>query len=372
MTVIRVPLGKRSYSIYIANSYERLPVLLKPLGLSPWGWVISHRSLLRRFGHELLDPLRRAGFHVETITVPESEQAKSSAMAERVMRQLARRAVMRVPVLLAFGGGVIGDLTGFVAAVFRRGIPYVQLPTTLLAQVDSAIGGKVGVDLSFAKNLIGAFYQPGLVFNHVGLLTALPVRQRRSGLAEIIKYAVIADPTLFGFIEEHRDACISLEPRVVRVLVERCCRIKARVVVQDERETTGIRTQLNFGHTLGHALEAATGFRRFTHGEAIAIGMACASKLSMALGLMPRTDYSRLIRLLREVGLPTQTNGVGLSAIRQALVYDKKFIHGRVRWVLPTRIGQVVVSESVPSSVMWRVIRQHVQAAGSNKGGGDA
>ena len=357
---IRVSLGERSYPIHLADSYQRLPHALSPLGLEPWGVVVSHHALLERFGRELLPPLRRARWHIETITVPESERTKSYAMAERVMRELAGRAPMRVPVLFAFGGGVVGDLTGFIAAIFRRGIPYVQLPTTLLAQVDSAIGGKVGVDLPVAKNLIGAFYQPRMVFSHLGLLQHLPVRQRRSGLAEIIKYAVIADPQLFDFLETHGDACVAGDLRVDRVMVERCCRIKARVVAHDEQETRGIRTQLNFGHTLGHALEAATGYRRFTHGEAIAVGMACASRLRLALGLMPPADHAKLLHLLEGAGLPTAASGVRLSAITQALAHDKKFIRGKARWVLPTRIGRVVVSDSVPSSLVWRVIRQHV------------
>ena len=370
MTRMRVALGTRSYPIYLADSYQRLPHVLTRLGLAPEGVVVSHASLLERFGRQLLAPLRRSGWHLDTITVPESERAKSSTVAEGVIRKLAVRATMRTPVLLAFGGGVVGDLTGFVAAIFRRGIPYVQLPTTLLAQVDSAIGGKVGVDVPFAKNLIGAFYQPRAVFSHLGLLQHLPVRQRRSGLAEIIKYAAIADRQLFGFLEDHLDACVTGELRVDRVMVERCARIKARVVSRDERETRGVRTHLNFGHTLGHALEAATGYRRFTHGEAIAVGMACASHLSTRLGLLPYADYARLIRLLDEAGLPTTTSGIPWSGITAALVHDKKFLHGKARWVLLKRLGEVVVSESVPASLMWRVIREHVSAT-TPKGGGN-
>ncbi len=371
MTVIRVPLSDRAYAIHVSDSYEALPGLLKRLQLPSWGWVVSHPSLLTRYGPQLLRPLRKAGFQIKTITVPESERSKSSAMVERVVTQLARQATMRVPVLFAFGGGVIGDLTGFAAAVFRRGIPYVQLPTTLLAQVDSAIGGKVGVDLPVAKNLIGAFYQPKVVFNHLGVLQSLPLRQRRSGLSEIVKYAVIADAALFRFLESHVEACLAGERRVDRVLVERCCRIKARVVAQDERETTGIRTQLNFGHTLGHALEAATHYRRFTHGEAIAIGMACASAISEAMGVMPHRQHVRVVQLLKDLGLPVRTKGVALAAVQRALRYDKKFIRGTVRWVLPTRMGTVTVSESVPPALMWRMIRHHVTGAGSNTGGHD-
>lgn len=360
MSSIRVSLGARSYPIFIAGSYQTLPARLRELDLEPWGWVISHRALVARFGSQLMDPLRRAGWHLATITVPESERSKSYAMAERVMARLARESVLRTPVVLAFGGGVIGDLAGFVAAVFRRGVPYVQLPTTLLAQVDSAIGGKVGVDLPLAKNLVGAFYQPRLVFCHLGLLQGLPTRQRRSGLSEIIKYAAIADPVLFQFLEDHLEACLAGELRTDRVMVQRCARIKARIVGQDERETRGIRTQLNFGHTLGHALEAATGYRRFTHGEAIAIGMACASRLGAVVGCTPPSAHARLVRLLARAGLPTRASGLRLAAVRGALVHDKKFTHGRMRWVLLRRIGRVVVSDRVPAALMWRVIREHL------------
>ena len=360
MTTIHVSLGERAYPIYLGTSYAALPRLLKARGLPPAVWVVSHHALLQRFGRVLLAPLRQAGFSVRTITIPESEQAKSLLVAQRVIRHLADQAAMRTPTLLAFGGGVVGDLTGFVAAVFRRGVPYVQLPTTLLAQVDSAIGGKVGVDTPFAKNLVGAFHHPRLVFNHLGVLQTLPLRQRRSGLGEIIKYGVISDPVLFRFLERHATACLRGGLAADRMMIERCCRIKARVVGRDERETHGIRTFLNFGHTLGHALETATGYRRFTHGEAIAVGMACASHVSVKLGFCSPEAHRRLIALLRVIGLPIRAEGVQAEAIRRALVYDKKFVRGRRRWVLVRRIGRVVVSDAVSSSVLWPAIRQHV------------
>jgi len=244
--------------------------------------------------------------------------------------------------------------------MFRRGVPYVQVPTTLLAQVDSAIGGKVGVDLPYAKNLIGAFYQPRFVCSNVSLLRTLPLRQRQSGLAEVIKYGVIADSTLFAFVEDHLPACLSLEVRAVRVMVERSARIKARVVSRDERETKNIRAQLNFGHTLGHALEAATHYRRWTHGEAIAIGMCAATHLGRELGCCSATDAQRIVRLIRATGLPTRTRGVSRSAVLRAMQFDKKFIHGRPRWVLPKRIGQVVVTEAVPTALSTRVVKQYL------------
>lgn len=350
MTDIRVPLGPRSYTITIADSYLKLPGHLAKLRLGPHAWVVSHPAILKRFGPVLLGPLRRAGWRVETLTVPESESSKSLTAAGRLLTELSRRAAMRVPVLFAFGGGVVGDLTGFVASVYRRGVPYVQLPTTLLAQVDSAIGGKTGVDLPHAKNLAGAFHQPRLVWNNISVLRTLPSRQRRSGLAEVIKYGIIADPYLFRYLEAHLAACLALEPRAVRVMVERSCRIKARVVSRDERETSGLRAQLNFGHTVGHALEAAGGYRRWTHGEAIAIGMVAAARLSVATGHLADAEEERIVRLIRASGLPTEARGVSRSAVLRALRYDKKFIRGRPRWVLAKRIGRVVVTEAVPAT----------------------
>lgn len=363
---ISVDLGERSYPILVSDSYRHLPQHLAALKPSHGhGWVISHRTLLKRYGRELLAPLRHHGWALKTITIPEAETSKSLEMVQRILTTLSRTATMRVPVLFAFGGGVVGDLTGFLAAIFRRGVPYIQLPTTLLAQVDSAIGGKVGVDLPQAKNFAGTFYQPRLVYNNLTVLSSLPLRQRRSGLAEVIKYGMIADPTLFRFLEEHLAECVALERRAVSVMVQRSCRIKAQVVSRDERETTGLRAQLNFGHTLGHALEAATHYQRWTHGEAIAIGMCAATALSVQLGRCAAEDFERFLALIRGAGLPTQATGVSRGAVLRALSYDKKFIHGRPRWVLPTRVGQVVVTEHIPEVAVQQVLATYVLERGS-------
>jgi len=237
----------------------------------------------------------------------------------------------------------------------------VQIPTSLLAMVDSSIGGKTAVNHKLGKNLIGAFYQPRLVVSNVSLLRTLSTRQRQSGLAEVIKYGVIADRSLFAFLEEHLNACLGLELRTIRVMVERSSRIKARIVSRDERETRNIRAHLNFGHTVGHALEAATHYRRWTHGEAIAIGMCAAASLAVEIGLCPAADGERISRLIHDAGLPTHARGVSRDAVRRALAFDKKFIHGRPRWVLPTRIGQVVVTEAVPATAVQRVLARYVR-----------
>ena len=360
MTSIRVSLGERSYLIHITDSYRQLPGRLAALRLPTQGWVISHQPLLARYGRDLLGPLARAGWRLQTIVVPEREASKSLAMAQRVIARISRQPLMRAPLLVAFGGGVVGDLAGFVAALLRRGVPYVQVPTTLLAQVDSAIGGKVGVDLPQGKNLVGAFHQPRLVWNNTAVLRTLPLRQRRSGLAEVIKYGLIADRALFLFLERHLAACLRLEPAAVRRMVERSCRIKAAVVSRDERDTGSLRARLNFGHTLGHALEAATRYRRWTHGEAIAIGMCAAAELSVEAGRLPARDAVRITRLIRRAGLPTRAAGVARPAALRALRHDKKFIHGRPRWVLLAGIGRAEVREDLPPAVVERVLRRYI------------
>ncbi|MDP3767805.1 MAG: 3-dehydroquinate synthase family protein, partial [Dehalococcoidia bacterium] len=269
---------------------------------------------------------------------------------------------LHVPTVFAFGGGVVGDVAGFVAAVYRRGVPVVQLPTTLLAQVDSAIGGKTGVDLPQGKNLLGAFYQPRLVYNNLTVLRGLPPRQRRSGLAEIIKYGAIADPALFAYLETHLAACLALVPRAVRVLIERSCAIKARVVSEDERETRDVRVRLNFGHTLGHALEAATGYRRFTHGEAIAVGMCFAAHLSWAHGRLSEPAFWRIVTVIERAGLPSRVRGVRVQEVLRAMRYDKKFARGRPRWVLLQRLGAAQVTEDVPEEMVRRLLPRYVSA----------
>lgn len=357
---VRIQLGSRSYSIEVASSYQKLPSRLAALKLPKHGWVISHQSILRRYRTELLNPLRKSGWNIQVLTVPESESSKSLKTMQRAVDSIAKRTKMRIPVLFAFGGGVVGDLTGFIASIYRRGVPYVQLPTTLLAQVDSAIGGKVGVDMPHAKNLMGSIYQPRMVFNNTSVLKTLPDRQRRTGLAEIIKYGVIADPKLFSYLEHNMPRCLDLQASAIKYIVERSCRIKARTVSLDERETTGVRAQLNFGHTLGHAIEAATQYKRWTHGEAIAIGMCAAMQIGVELGLCPKEHYVRLVNLIKSAGLPVRDRSVSRKLVIRALQYDKKFINGRPRWVVPQRIGKVIVTESIPKTLMQRVINEYI------------
>ena len=238
-------------------------------------------------------------------------------------------------------------MAGFVAAIYRRGIPYIQVPTTLLAQVDSAIGGKVAVDLPAGKNLIGAFYQPRLVWSDVRVLETLTKRQIRNGLAESIKYGIIADKYLFDYIEKKSQQLLALDGQVITDIILSCSRIKARVVSSDERETKGIRTILNFGHTIGHAIEAADQYKHYPHGEAVALGMRMAASISQRRGLLDQESVTRIGKVIGDLGLPTQMSHVSIKDVLKHMQYDKKFLSKKNRFVLATAIGSVKVMEGI-------------------------
>ena len=349
MTALTVALGERSYPILIQRDrFRRLGRYLRSRGLGPLGIIVTNRTTRRLVGKAVVQSLRAAGWQVSVIDIPDTERAKSPTVALRLLRSIAQRTQRQTPTLLALGGGVVGDVTGYVASTFRRGIPYVQLPTTLLAQVDSAIGGKVGIDLPEGKNLAGAFYQPRAVYSDIAALRTLPARQLRSGLSEVIKYAAIADPALWARLERRRPAILRGHAGDLAWIVQRCARIKARLVSLDERETRSLRTLLNFGHTAGHALEAATGYSsRLTHGEAIAIGMAVAADLGCLLGVTPLAARARLLALLTAYGLPTTARDMSAARVEQAMAFDKKFVAGAQRWVLLRRRGHAVVIRNV-------------------------
>jgi 3-dehydroquinate synthase len=260
--------------------------------------------------------------------------------------------------MIALGGGVVGDLTGFIASIYKRGIPYIQIPTTLLAQVDSSIGGKTAIDLKEGKNLVGTFYQPRLVVTDITVLQSLPKTQIKSGLAEIIKYALIADEELFSFLERHLADIFAFKTAFLEHIISRCCAIKARIVSRDEREEKGIRTILNFGHTIAHAIENASGYTRYNHGQAVALGMLVAGEMSKILHLLHPETFSRLERLIRNAGLPTEIKYLTHSEILQAHYYDKKFIGKKNRFVLAKDIGRTEVISGIPLSVISSAIKR--------------
>src|SRR5579862_2236258 len=288
MRTVKVPLGNRSYNIVIGRGLLRgLGAACKKLGLGNRCAIISDRNVARHFGKLAQKSLQGAGFDAVLIVVPAGETAKSLKTVQSCYDRLAQHRLERKSYIVALGGGVVGDLAGFVAATYLRGIPFIQVPTTLLAQVDSSVGGKVGVNLKAGKNLVGAFHQPRLVLCDLDTLSSLPAREFRSGLAEVIKYGIICDARLFAHLEHDLPKLLKRDPDTLTEVIARCCEIKADVVGQDETET-GLRAILNFGHTIGHAIENISGYGKYLHGEAISIGQVAAAKLSsQQLGLSP-------------------------------------------------------------------------------------
>jgi 3-dehydroquinate synthase len=319
--------------------------------------LASHPRLLELYGNALADGLRAAGYDVSVTSIPVGERSKSLAMAARLYAELAAAGMDRHGAVLALGGGVIGDLAGFAAATWLRGIDVIQIPTTLLAMVDSAIGGKTGVNLPVGKNLVGAFHQPRAVLVDPNVLKSLPMRDVRSGMAEVIKYGVIADAALFSFLEAEMPRCLAMEPDAMARVIADSAACKARVVSADEREG-GLRAILNYGHTAGHAVEKAAGYRRLRHGEAIAIGMGAAARIGHALGITPTKAVARMEAVIEAAGLPLRIPpGIALNTLVEAMALDKKAKGGSVKWVMAEAVGRVRTGVEVPLDVAARVLR---------------
>jgi len=356
--IVAVPLGARAYEIRIGRGVlRRAGDALRERGVGGRLALLTHPVLAALYGNALAESLRAVGWSVTLITVPPAESSKSLRVAARIYDALVEARLDRSSALLVLGGGVVGDLGGFVAATFLRGIAWAALPTTLLAQVDAAIGGKTAVNHSRAKNLIGAVHQPALVLADIDTLRTLPPREVRSGLSEVIKTAVIGPPDLFQYLEEHLRAALNRNPEVLVHIVSRCAEFKASVVAADEHEAAG-RIVLNYGHTIGHGIEAAAGYRGLTHGEAIAVGMTLEARLAVRLGLCAPSLFDRQTRLLETAGLPVRLEQLRLRhpmdprTIAAAMGHDKKVLGGRVRFVLPTGIGQTVIRDDVPAPLI--------------------
>jgi len=322
--------------------------LIKRVGDSTGTFLLSSPQVWRHWGRALAKTIPGAK---SPILFDDREPAKRLSTVERIARDLVRAGADRRAIIVAVGGGVVGDVAGFAAATYLRGVRLVHIPTTVVAQVDSAIGGKTAVDLPEGKNLVGSFYPPKLVIADPTFLRTLSHREFRSGLYEIIKYGVIADPKLFDYLERGMSGILRRDPASLAWIIPRSIAIKARVVSEDERET-GLRQILNFGHTLGHALETATNYRRFLHGEAIGWGMIFATLLAVAHGKLRDRDAIRIFRLVAAVGPLPAIGSIRLAALRPILAADKKARGGRVRWVLPRRLGHAQWGIQVP----WRVV----------------
>lgn len=354
MRVVQVPLGNRSYQIQIGPGLlANLGAECARLGSGNRCAVISDSKVAPRYAAAARKSLKQAGIDPVLITVPAGETSKSMRSVQRCYDQLAHHRLERKSFIVALGGGVVGDLAGFVAATYLRGVPFVQVPTTLLAQVDSSVGGKVGINLKAGKNLVGAFHQPKLVLCDLDTLKTLPPREYRAGLAEIIKYGIIYDEPLFERLEHEMGALLERDPRVLAEVIARCCGIKAEVVSQDETEG-GLRAILNFGHTIGHALEAISRYGKYLHGEAISIGQVKAAELSVRSLGMPEKDATRIRVLLEKAGLPVdlELSKVQRKNLLQAMMLDKKVSNGEIKFVLARKIGQVQFGCRVPDRMV--------------------
>lgn len=366
MKRISVSLGDRSYEIVIGyRIMSELGEAISKLGLGPKEMIITSESVQSLYGKIVYDSLASSGFDVSVTTVSDDEKAKSLETLTKIYDKLLENGFDRSSGIVALGGGVVGDIAGFAAATFMRGIRFAEVPTTLLAQVDSSIGGKTGVNHPRAKNLIGAFYQPAIVWTDIFTLQTLPGRELRSGLAEVIKYAIIADRELFWTLEKTAASLSSTSHEALIEIILRCCSIKARIVQEDENEK-GVRSILNYGHTVGHALEALTGYSYYTHGEAIAIGMIAAARISREIGATDQDTTELQENLLRSAGLPTRIDQpIDAQTIVEQLNRDKKRLGGRIRWVLPRIIGNVFLTSEVPSDVVLEVLKDMI---GTGKG----
>jgi 3-dehydroquinate synthase len=354
---LRVELADRSYDIAIGTgTLDALGDAVRGLSPSPRLALVSNPTVHALYGPRVRDSLTRAGFAVHEVTVPDGEQYKTLLWTEKMLTELLRSRLDRRSVLVALGGGVIGDMAGFAAALYMRGIRFVQVPTTLLAQVDSSVGGKTGVNHPLGKNMIGAFWQPSLVWVDLETLRSLPPRQFRAGMAEVIKYGVIRDEAFFRFLGEHEKDVSALEPEALAHLVRRSCEIKAEVVSRDEREA-GLRAILNYGHTIGHAVETATGYGAYLHGEAVAIGMCAEARLAEAVKVAAEKVHERVRRLVELYGLPAEVpEGLEAAALLEAMHLDKKALSGEMRFILPVRVGTVRVNEPVPAEAVQALL----------------
>jgi len=331
---------------------------LKKASLSDKTTIISDENVFSHYGARVKGILKSAGFSVNTFVVQPGEETKSMDYATKVYDFLVEQRAERDDIIIALGGGMVGDLAGFIAATFLRGMPWIQVPTSLIAMVDASIGGKVGVNHPKGKNLIGAFYQPNLVLADCQTLTTLPQRELTSGWAEVIKHGLILDEEFVQFLESNVGGLTKLEPELITRAIARSAAIKAQVVSQDEREREGKRTILNYGHTIAHGLEAATQYKQFLHGEAVAIGMIGAAKLSQRLGLLPAATVEHQRAILQEFGLPIGFSGLDLIEVTKAMELDKKVKHKAIRWVLLQDIGRVVVRSDVPQNDILDVLQE--------------
>jgi 3-dehydroquinate synthase len=355
MKTIRVNSPSKQYNVYIgAGILSQLGIRLRQKGFSNRAFIITNPIVNELYGSSLKTELIIAGIEASILLVPDGEKQKSLETAGILYKKLTEFGADRMTPIIALGGGVIGDLAGFVAATYLRGLPLVQVPTTLLAQVDSSIGGKVAVNYEHIKNKIGAFYQPEFVVSDIQTLRTLPVEQLNNGLAEIIKYAVIRDRPFFSYIEREMDNIKLLGEQALEKTIARSAKIKADVVGRDEKDRN-LRNILNYGHTVGHAVESTAEFN-IGHGQAVAIGMVVAGRISLNQGLLKREEFARLIEIIQKAGLPAKLPQMDTAGIIEAIKQDKKIIGGKIRFILAKSIGNVIISDNISISEIEKAL----------------
>ena len=354
--IVDVNLGSRSYRIVVASgALQSVGERLRELRLGSRAALVSDGAVMRLYGKTVVASLESAGFTVTTIDVPEGEAAKTLAVAEHCWDRLLTAGLDRTSTVLALGGGAVGDVAGFAAATYMRGINFIQLPTTVLAQVDASIGGKTAIDHPLGKNMIGAFHQPRLVVVDPAVARTLPEREFRSGLAEIVKHGIVLDADYFAELERDLAPLAARDLGVLERIIGGSCRLKASVVERDEREAE-LRHVLNYGHTIGHALEAATGYTRYAHGEAVSLGIVAEARLARRLGIADDETTTRQERMLETLGLPVRAPSIDVEPIVSAMARDKKAKDGRVPFVLAPRIGAFRIVYDVPTTDIRAVI----------------
>ena len=355
MQTLRVELGERAYPIHIGSGLLTDGALIAPHLALPKAAIVTNTTVAALYLEQLGHPLRDRGVEVISIVLEDGERYKDWATLNRIYDALLEHRCDRKTTLIALGGGVVGDLAGFAAATYMRGMPFIQVPTTLLAQVDSSIGGKTGINHPLGKNMIGAFYQPRLVLADTAVLQTLPPRELSAGLAEVIKHGLIRDAAFVAWLEQNVEKLLACDPAALAHAVRRCCEIKAAVVAEDERET-GVRALLNFGHTFGHAIESGLGYGKWLHGEAVAAGMVMAADLSRRMGLIAQADLERVIALLRRARLPVAGPDINPGRMLELMALDKKTEGGKLRFVLLDRIGAGSIRAEAPAAMVQQAL----------------
>lgn len=358
-TTVPVRLGERGYDVHVGPGLlAEAGRLCVDVGATGRGLLVTNETVGSLYGSAVQRSMSLAGLRVPRKDIPDGEQYKTMETTGRILRAAVAHKLDRRSFFIALGGGVVGDVAGFAAATYLRGVDFIQMPTTLLAQVDAAVGGKVGVNLDEGKNLVGAFHQPRTVIADVDTLQTLPGRELAAGLAEVVKYGMIADPDLLNYVEDRIERLTSGDPAALMRIVARSCQVKAEFVTQDERETRGLREGLNFGHTIGHALEAVGEYETWLHGEAVSIGMVTAALLSARITGFPMQEVERLVTLLTRAGLPTALPDVDPKQVLTLMRRDKKVLADRIRFVLLERTGRFVVRDDVPDELVLETIQE--------------